>query len=62
MTALDANGGGTIDAWELENATKLLRKLDRNGDGQLTSEEFGRIPRADGHAPREPPPRQPAQR
>jgi hypothetical protein len=62
MTALDANGDGTIDAWELENATKLLRKLDRNGDGQLTSEELGPRPRELGRAPRDPPPRQPAQR
>ena len=37
LTALDANGDGTIDAWELENATKLLRKLDRNSDSPGSS-------------------------
>ena len=62
MKALDANGDGTIDAWELENATKLLRKLDRNGDGQLTSEELGLRRAAGDRSPRDPPSRQPAQR
>jgi hypothetical protein len=62
MTALDANGDGTIDAWELENATKLLRKLDRNSDGQVTSEELTPRPREGGRTPRDPPPRKPARR
>jgi hypothetical protein len=44
MSALDANGDGTIDEWELENATALLRKLDRNSDGRLTPEELRPAP------------------
>jgi hypothetical protein len=40
MNILDANSDGAIDSWELEHATMLLRKLDRNGDGRLTPEEF----------------------
>jgi len=62
MSALDANGDGTIDTWALENATKLLRKLDRNGDGQLTSEELGARPCENNRAPLDQPPRQPARR
>jgi hypothetical protein len=41
MDTLDANGDGTIDGWEQENAAALLRKLDRNRDGQLSTAELG---------------------
>jgi len=39
-TALDANGDGVIDAKELANAVAVLKRLDKNGDGRLTNEEF----------------------
>lgn len=38
--ALDANGDGVIDAKELANAVAALKKLDRNGDGRLTEDEY----------------------
>lgn len=40
IEALDLNHDGTIDADELANATASLKKLDRNGDGKLTEDEF----------------------
>jgi len=40
VKALDANGDGTIDALEIANAPAALAKLDKNGDGQLTRDEF----------------------
>lgn len=40
MTALDANGDGTLDAGEIANATVTLKTLDTNGDGQLTFDEL----------------------
>lgn len=39
-TALDANGDGVIDAKELANAVAALKKLDKNGDGKITDDEF----------------------
>ncbi len=39
-TALDANGDGVIDAKELANAVAVLKRLDKNGDGRLTDDEF----------------------
>lgn len=51
MEALDANGDGTIDEWEISNATALLRKLDRNNDGRLTPEELRPALRDRGGAP-----------
>jgi len=48
--ALDANHDGVIDAKEIENASKALRALDRNGDGELTPEEFHPHPHARGRA------------
>src|SRR5262245_15779568 len=35
MAALDANHDGVIDAQEIDNAPAALRKLDKNGDGNL---------------------------
>lgn len=37
--ALDVNRDGVIDTEELAGAEKLLRKLDRDGDGKLSREE-----------------------
>lgn len=38
--ALDANGDKTISADEIANASAALKKLDKNGDGQLQKEEL----------------------
>ena len=38
--ALDANHDGVIDAEEIANASEALKKLDKNGDGKLTPDEF----------------------
>ena len=38
--ALDANHDGEIDATEIANASAALKKLDKNGDGKLTPDEF----------------------
>src|ERR1051326_9162468 len=38
--ALDANHDGVIDADEIANAVEALKKLDKNGDGKLTPDEF----------------------
>ncbi len=38
--ALDANGDGIIDAKEIANAVAALKKLDKNGDGRLTEDEY----------------------
>jgi hypothetical protein len=50
VAALDANHDGVIDATEIANASAALKALDKNGDGQLTPEEFmgPRPPRAGG--------------
>lgn len=55
-TALDADQDGEISAGEIENAAAVLKKLDKNGDGKLTPEEY-RPPRppedrdSDGRGP-----------
>ncbi len=55
--ALDANRDHVISADEIKNASKALKKLDRNGDGKLTHDElrpFGPPPggpRPDGPRP-----------
>jgi hypothetical protein len=48
--ALDANGDGVIDAAEIANAVAALKKLDKNGDGKLTADEY-RPSRPPGMAP-----------
>jgi Ca2+-binding EF-hand superfamily protein len=40
VAALDANGDGVIDAQEIANAPAALKTLDKNGDGQLTRDEY----------------------
>lgn len=40
VLALDTNHDGIIDAAEINNATNSLKTLDKNGDGQLTPEEY----------------------
>jgi hypothetical protein len=40
VAALDANKDGVIDATELANASTVLAKLDKNGDGQITVDEL----------------------
>lgn len=44
IIALDANRDGVISADEIANAIAALKTLDKNGDGQLTREEFGPPP------------------
>ena len=48
---LDANGDEVIDAAEIANAPAALRKLDRNGDGRLTPDEYRRSRPADDLSP-----------
>jgi hypothetical protein len=40
MAALDADQDGTLSATEIQNASKALLKLDKNGDGVLSQEEL----------------------
>ncbi len=40
VESLDVNHDGVIDADEIAKAAESLRKLDKNGDGKLTPEEF----------------------
>jgi len=49
MLALDVNHDGIIDSNEIANASAELLTLDKNGDGQLTQEEYlpPRPPNAD---------------
>jgi len=49
VKALDVNGDSVIDASEIANAPAELLKLDKNGDGQLTRDEY--IGKRPGHPP-----------
>lgn len=40
IAALDANHDGIIDADEIANASAALLKLDKDGDGKISLEEF----------------------
>lgn len=40
FTALDLNGDGVLDAGEVAAAPTSLAKLDKNSDGQITSDEI----------------------
>jgi hypothetical protein len=40
IAALDANGDGVIDEKEIANASAALKKLDKDGDGKLSREEY----------------------
>lgn len=40
VLALDTNKDGVIDASEIANAPAALKTLDKNGDGQLTRDEY----------------------
>jgi hypothetical protein len=54
VTVLDANGDGIIDAAEIAGAPAALKKLDKNGDGQLTPDEY--MPPRPGGTNAPPPP------
>jgi len=47
IAALDLNHDGVISADEIAKAPELLKKLDKDGDGQLTPDEL-RPPRPPG--------------
>jgi hypothetical protein len=40
VAALDLNHDGIIDAEEIAKASESLKKLDKNGDGKLTPDEY----------------------
>lgn len=40
IRALDVNGDRVLDEREIDNASRALRKLDRNRDGQITPAEL----------------------
>jgi EF hand len=47
IKALDSNDDGKIDATEIANAATALAALDKDGDGQISSDEL-QPPRPDG--------------
>lgn len=40
LDVLDANKDGVIDKEEIAQAAEALKKLDKNGDGKLTPDEY----------------------
>ena len=53
VIALDTNHDGIIDANEIANASAALKTLDKNGDGQLTPDEY--LPPLPPDAPKDAP-------
>src|SRR5215831_15712135 len=53
IQALDANHDRVIDATEIANAPTALKTLDKNGDGQLTADEY--LPPVPANAPKDAP-------
>ncbi|MBU6408923.1 MAG: hypothetical protein KGR98_00920 [Verrucomicrobia bacterium] len=53
ITALDVNGDCVIDSNEIANASAELLTLDKNGDGQLTPDEY--LPPLPPNAPKDAP-------
>lgn len=51
VTALDANHDGVIDSNEIANASAALKSLDKNGDGQLSTDEY--LPALPANAPKD---------
>lgn len=42
IMAPDTDRDGKLSPAEIDNAAAALRKLDRNGDGKLTADEYRR--------------------
>ena len=53
MDALDPDHNHEISAQEIANASKALKALDKNGDGVLNEEDFGRMGPPQGGGPPE---------
>ena len=53
MSALDTNKDGTLSADEIANASESLKTLDKNGDGQLTPDEYRPAPPDGGKGPQD---------
>jgi len=53
ILALDVNHDGVIDSNEIANASAELLTLDKNGDGQLTRDEY--LPPVPANAPKDAP-------
>ncbi|MGA9777667.1 MAG: EF-hand domain-containing protein [Limisphaerales bacterium] len=53
ILALDVNHDGVIDSNEIANASAELLTLDKNGDGQLTPDEY--LPPLPANAPKDAP-------
>jgi hypothetical protein len=49
MALLDSNHNGVLESEEIDQAIVMLRRMDRNGDGRLTGEEFAQ--RREGDRP-----------
>jgi hypothetical protein len=58
LAVFDTDHDGVLSAEEIKNASAVLAKLDKNGDGQITKEEM-RPPRPDGKDAGPPPNRRP---
>jgi len=56
MQALDADQDGSLSPAEIENPAKALAKLDKNGDGTLSTDELrpAGLPERPGREPGEP--------